>query len=435
MSSLIISSLTYADNLNNSLPLLPEPLIQHALQVHPAIFASEHELEAARLEKKATQHQVYPSLSAQAQFTREGQTSKIVLEQPLWTGGRLTALQQKSFFNHRIAFDNLQAQRYELTSRVLETWGLLLDAYERSRVAQQTLSELEGFATMMRRRVDSGISARFELDLVESRILQSRVTRDSSDKLLELGLNRLAQLLAKPSLAKTQVQWPDVVALSTQVSQDYQTQTTTPSREWGQSHPLVKQTRDLAAAMTEEANIARASRYPQISVGYEYDYQHFLHQDSLNQQEGQLRLSVQYTMGAGRSTVLTERSLRAKALSLEQKTMATHQQIVDQIDQQLYNFLSAQARVETLKAAMQSARLVQESYQRQFLVGRRSWLELMNATREIEQNAYDLVATRTALILNYYQLQLLTGQLEPLLNSDLGRVNEDSVITPTSLSR
>ena len=172
--------------------------------------------------------------------------------------------------------------------------------------------------------------------------------------------------------------------------------------------------------MSKQADIARASRFPQVMLGYQYDKQQYFHEQSLDKDTGQLYLSLQYNPGAGWSNRLSEQSLRAKASGLEDNIAAIHQQVVDQIHQQLYSFLSAQGRIKTLATAMNSARLVQESYQRQFIAGRKSWLDVMNATREIEQTAYDLSSTRSALVISYYQLQLLTGALEQVLTVDAG---------------
>ena len=162
----------------------------------------------------------------------------------------------------------------------------------------------------------------------------------------------------------------------------------------------------------------------QISVGYQYDNQHYDEQASLTQRGGQVKLTVQYNTGAGLSNYLNEKALRVKADSLEQKKAVLSQQIADQIHQQQYSLLTAQGRIKTLEAAMYSSRLVQESYQRQFIAGRRSWLELMNATREIEQTSYDLSSARSSLINSYYQLLLLSGQLEPLLNDNTSSLSK-----------
>lgn len=398
--------------------LEPLQLIQQALHVHPVIRAAQNDIEAARLEQQVIQRQRYFTPSAQAQFREDYRSAKVAIEQPLWTAGRLSSAQDKAAFDYKIAVEGDQAKRYDIASKVLETWGLLLDAHERIQVATQTLTELEAFAGMMARRVDTGVSARVELDLVESRILQSRVSYENAEQMIHLGLARLAQLLNDDRLMHSNFTLPNLLTLSEQLKNSYQPELMLQNSALGRSHPLVKQAQDQAKSVLKQAQVVRASRYPQVMIGYEYEHQHHYHQPLANQDQKQIYLSVQYTPSAGWSSLLSERSLRAKAAGLEDTMAATHQQVLDQIHQQLYSFLSAQGRMKTLATAMNSARLVQQSYQRQFIAGRKSWLEVMNATREIEQTAYDLSSTRSALIISYYQLQLLTGALESVLNSD-----------------
>ncbi len=394
------------------------PLIQQSLQVHPAIRAAENDINAARLDKAAVQRQRYLTPSAQLQFTEDYRSAKIAIEQPLWTAGRLSSSQEKASFDYQMAVEGDQAKRYDIAMKVLDAWGLLLDAHERMAVASQTLKELDEFAAMMGRRVNTGVSARVELDLVESRILQSRVAYENAQQMIRLGLARLAQLLNDNQLLHSDFVLPDLLALSEQLKNSYQPDFMLHTDELGRNHPLVQQAQDLAKATEKQADIVRASRFPQVAVGYQYDSQHYYHQPSQNQDGTQLYLSVQYNPGAGWSSRLNEQSLRAKASGLEENIAAVHQQVVDQIHQQLYSFLSAQGRIKTLETAMNSARLVQQSYQRQFIAGHKSWLDVMNATREIEQTAYDLSSTRSALIISCYQLKLLTGELESVLNAD-----------------
>lgn len=398
--------------------LEPLQLIQQSLQVHPAIRAAQNDIEAARLEQEVVQRQRYFTPSAQAQLREDYRSAKVAIEQPLWTAGRLSSAVEKASFDYKIAVEGDQARRYDIASKVLDAWGLLLDAHERMQVATQTLTELEQFAEMMGRRVDTGVSARVELDLVDSRILQSRVAQENAQQMIRLGLARLAQLVNDNRLLYSNFALPDLLTLSEQLKNSYQPELMLQTTALGRSHPLVKQAQDQAKSVLKQAQVVRASRYPQVMIGYEYDHQHYYHQPAANQDSRQLYLSVQYTPGAGWSSLLSERSLRAKAVGLEDNMAAIHQQVVDQIHQQLYSFLSAQGRIKTLVTAMSSARLVQQSYQRQFIAGRKSWLEVMNATREIEQTAYDLSSTRSALIISCYQIQLLTGALESVLNSD-----------------
>lgn len=403
----------------------PLVLVQQALTVNPIIQSSRYEIQAAQLDHLAAQHQVFPTISGQLQVSSQDyRSARFSVDQPLWTGGRLSANQQKTFFDYRVAIEGDLAERYNLASKVLDIWGSLLNAQANLQVATLTLSELEQFAAMMRRRVGSGVSARFELDLVESRILQTRAAYDNAKQLLNLALVRLGQLLANDNLAQQSVQLANLTQLSIQIQQNDLSTLAAYNNRLGQQHPLVKQTEHQAQSLRQQAVAVRAGRYPQISLGYQYDNQHYDEQASLTQRGGQVKLTVQYNTGAGLSNYLNEKALRVKADSLEQKKAVLSQQIADQIHQQQYSFLTAQGRIKTLEAAMYSSRLVQESYQRQFIAGRRSWLELMNATREIEQTSYDLSSARSSLINSYYQLLLLSGQLEPLLNDNTSSLSK-----------
>ena len=58
------------------------------------------------------------------------------------------------------------------------------------------------------------------------------------------------------------------------------------------------------------------------------------------------------------------------------------------------------------RGAVQGAQRVFESYERQFTAGRKTWLDLMNAVRELAQNAYSLVDVTAAQAAALYRLQL-----------------------------
>jgi len=58
---------------------------------------------------------------------------------------------------------------------------------------------------------------------------------------------------------------------------------------------------------------------------------------------------------------------------------------------------SADARLAAVQASLSSAQEVADSYDRQFLAGRKSWLDVMNAARELAQTETliaDLLSTQ-----------------------------------------
>jgi adhesin transport system outer membrane protein len=53
---------------------------------------------------------------------------------------------------------------------------------------------------------------------------------------------------------------------------------------------------------------------------------------------------------------------------------------------------------------------VLESYQRQFQAGRKSWLDLLNAVRELAQNQYALADAKASMAAAMLRLQIRMGQ-------------------------
>jgi len=53
---------------------------------------------------------------------------------------------------------------------------------------------------------------------------------------------------------------------------------------------------------------------------------------------------------------------------------------------------------------------VLDSYQRQFQAGRKSWLDLLNAVRELAQNQYALADAHAAMDAAMHRLQIRSGQ-------------------------
>jgi adhesin transport system outer membrane protein len=73
---------------------------------------------------------------------------------------------------------------------------------------------------------------------------------------------------------------------------------------------------------------------------------------------------------------------------------------------------SADSRMASVQASLVSAKELSESYDRQFLAGRKSWLDVMNAARELAQTETllaDLISTQ---VIVTWRLALTAGGTE-----------------------
>jgi adhesin transport system outer membrane protein len=70
---------------------------------------------------------------------------------------------------------------------------------------------------------------------------------------------------------------------------------------------------------------------------------------------------------------------------------------------------SFDVRLPALQEATRTANEVYESYQRQFLTGRKSWLDVMNSARDLQQARLQLADLTAARLTLAWRLHVLTN--------------------------
>jgi adhesin transport system outer membrane protein len=71
--------------------------------------------------------------------------------------------------------------------------------------------------------------------------------------------------------------------------------------------------------------------------------------------------------------------------------------------------VNARLRMSAIQKAVEGSELVLASYKRQFEAGKKNWLDVLNAVRELAQNQYNQADTRGQLMGAMYRLQLRMG--------------------------
>jgi adhesin transport system outer membrane protein len=78
---------------------------------------------------------------------------------------------------------------------------------------------------------------------------------------------------------------------------------------------------------------------------------------------------------------------------------------------------AAQLRRKGLEAAIQGTADVADSYERQFLAGRKQWLDLLNSARELSQSEVQLADVIGAQHLSAWKLAIFTRGTEVVFDS------------------
>ena len=378
---------------------LPE-LLRAASDNHPTIQAARQGFNAANEDVSVARRQYWPTVSAAVQSqTSNGITpaSLLRVEQTLWDFGLTKANVNVTERGADIANAALEMQRQTIKLEVIDAWRILQASYGRLQVAQEMLKRLHSYEAMMLRRVAGELSAKIELDLVRSRILQGQVELTQAQTSIQVSTTKLQNLTGLQNLGVL-LAVPPPLPLRAQLEAQARLLDQTDWNEVVNHQPTVLRAVDEMRQGKERIKVKIAESRPQIFARFD--------QAVNGQRDRAIYLGLNYSPGAGFSKFIEERALAARALALEQSVEATRIAARQLLDLDNDDLRDSNLRTQSLEAAVQGAQRVLESYERQFTAGRKTWLDLMNAVREMAQNAYALVDANASQAAALYRLEL-----------------------------
>lgn len=392
----------------SSAPLAVERLIRDAIAQHPVVLsarslekASVEDLDVARLQR-------YPALSVQSEITGSGRANVVSVEQPLWNGGRLQARINAAASTSSAQSARTQEALYETALRVVDAWQALLHAHEREREIRATLDELDKYSALIQRRVDARVSPPIDMELVTARTLQVRV---------DLQVARASQRVAQARLAQLLGSGRAVDGLLDGMPMDRQVASALASLKAGLDgslesavnlHPTVRKTVQQSQSLKYDLEAQKAAQWPEV---YARVQKQFAISGSAVTSSN-VFVGLRYQPGAGFSSLAQAKSAQARADSLEQSIDAVRRDIRDLLQTDIEELSSARGRVGVLQQAVGSSALVLDSYVRQFVAGRRTWQEVLNAVRENGDNRLALVDAQSLLLGSVYRTRVRTGDLD-----------------------
>ena len=322
--------------------------------------------------------------------------AQAVIDQPLWTGGRISGSINRANARKDAA---LAAYDEAVLAIALSTAQAFFEVHrwrDRGAILSQSLEQHNRMVATMERRYAQEISPLSDLELARSRALQIEQQlyqvraqeSAASSRLRELVGDALLSIDAVPSIPQAWPAFADGVANAQVFAYS----------------PALKRLRFDAQAAEAEAKIARASIRPQLSGQYSYS-------DNFGHRVG-LVLKAQSEGGLSRFAAADAARERVRASELQ--IYAGELQLRDQTFALLREYESATARLAGNQAAAGLAQSVMESYMRQFTSGRRTWLDVMNAVREASSAETDVIEARLSAQASLTRIMLLSGQWAPL---------------------
>jgi adhesin transport system outer membrane protein len=374
-----------------------EKVLRIAAETHPSIAQRLSEQGASDYSVAGARWQRWPGVSMSSSRGPLGSTlTELQLEQPLWTGGRITANINAAEARADAARQSVLEARKIIIERAINAYTEAMRLQSRIAIADAAIEDFEALTGMIDRRVENGISPKADAVNVRARLqqanserLQLQLQRRNTRTELELLIGqRFSDLAVPQALLAAAISLEDAV------------------------HIALENAPELARLNAEErvAEETIAATRSSLSPSLSLRYQRIFGGGTLYATD-QLFLGVTYQPGSGLSSLSAISEAEARRTGTAYTREAVRLELMNRVRNLWQQAESSRRELKVLGDLVASTQEVYASCLRQFPVGRRTWLELLLARRDATQAQYALSDTQWTGFAAELKLQLVTGEL------------------------
>lgn len=391
-----------AANGRNDLNL--ELLLQKSLASHPMVLSAGARKEAASTELTAAKLRFLPSPSVntqrnQVQFNGGVNggampSTNVAISQPLWMGGGLIAGYDKADARLSAADVMLLEAREDIARRLITAYFDWRKAYAKIQALDESVRLHERLVGLISRRNEYGVAAGVDKDLGISRLNQAQADLDTQKSAEEIALTTISEIVGEPITRR------DLISSITK-------NTKIPNKSIGlskalENSTLIQRYKFEADAADAEAREIRAQSLPQLSFQAQRQIGNAYYPGV--QGFNTLGLVVSFAPGGGFSSAVAGSAAMDRARASSYQVEVVRRDFSDRLNAEYSEYESSLLKKESLLKAASLTGDISASYDRQYLVGRKNWLDLMNSIRERSQAMVQLADVDAALASTSWRL-------------------------------
>ncbi len=383
-----------------------EKAIAQAVRNHPGIAAAHAEQKAAQAEVSAARGQYWPTPSIQLIQHKGESATVLTVQQPLWAGGRLDAGLAAAESRADSAQVSITDTQYALALRVTSAWAVWMQSRGRAEALAGGVELLTVYAQSVGRRIVSGASAEVDRELVAARLAQMQGDLAAARSAERSALARLAQLVGQPLRS---ADMDTTLASATSAESPSPNLDTLLAQAMASSAALRRLEADIEAA-GHEAQAKRAALWPALSLRAQHQRGNSA-ATGIAANDSRIMLALEYTPGAGLSASAQVDAAEARRIGLRETLEAARRDLADKVATDYEELVSSHERRRQLQRTIDASAEVLASYDRLFIAGKRSWLDVINAARELVQARTALADIEAQRMAARTRLRLHTGEL------------------------
>ena len=380
-----------------------EQMVGAAASSYPSVLSKVSSRESAAADVATAKWQRFPSPSIETITDRSGKNNFVFrLQQPIWAGGSITNGIDSAKSLHEASDRAIREAQYDVVARVIDAYVDTVRQQERKSVSQKNLKQHELLDDAIKRRVASEVSPEVDHQLSRSRLSQAINDLSAIDQALARSLNSLSQLSGKEVSATSPL---DLKALPLPENREEAI------REAIAASPGLARLSLEEAAAEAQIKVKKSVYWPTLALRYETSFNNSAAVYGASS-DNRIMAVLEAQSGAGLSAYSGVASAVARKDSAREERRAALRDLTRLISDAWNDMEAARTQLVNASSAKASAEDVAESYKRQYIIGRKAWLDVLNAVREATQSELYVVDATTQVAVSTLRIALLTDKLK-----------------------
>ena len=399
-------------------PQFLQLLLQKVTREHPQIKSQQLALSAAGLDILIAEQGFWPTPSVSMEhvqrqlpdpsYAGSQQVLTLRLQQALWTGGRLTAQSNKALANQDIEMARWAEIQQALALKTLQAWAEVVVA-QRNQIAlhkgQNTQAQL---LRTIERREEQGMSSLSEVQFSRLRLQQAAQEMSNAQNQEAQAWIRLRQWVPEAQSASGQTEPSNKVSMSRTVSNLETELASLELVQWEAlstaRSPTLLRLAGLSKVQLAELQEKRASLQPEVYLRAEHQRGNYAYSNL--PPSNRIFVGLTASTGAGLSLPYQLAALESKRNATQQDIDAAQRSVIESTQTDYLNANARQSKATDLRFNLDSAQEIQTAWERQFLNGKKTWIDVMNAARENTQAELAVIENEMAFLQSYWRLKI-----------------------------
>ncbi len=364
---------------------------------HPSVKAKQAEVQAALADLETAKWSRYPTVSTEATASSGRPQAALLIQQPLWAGGKIDAQNRLAQAQLTLAKAGLQETRTSLMQQAGQQFFEVLRWQRRLEMARKTEEEHRKLLALIQRRVVAEISPLTDQVLASARFQQAVSERIQFDRALQTAQLALQQLVGEPHTglkAPSRIDLPKLEeGLAIEASKAH-------------SAELLRWRTQQQVAQAQ-IDMAQADLYPTVALAHRQN----LGANDTATLPSRTYISLQFSPGPGLSARSAAAAARSRLENSLQNSVVFERQLEQQVRTALTELEALAQQVEPARLLVTATEDVVASYLRQYQIGKKNWLDVLNALRESAQAHYSAVDVSSSTQSLQLRLMLLTSPM------------------------